>query len=291
MIFGPVFAMTRILSQTKIPGTKEFADSAMLHKQEHVSAFQLVLVALSIYVLVALLVERLLPISPDTERILKWSDSAICVLFLSDFFYRLVTAKRKLHFLKWGWIDLVSSIPMLDIFRWGRLVRVARVLRVLRSIRSVKYIFAYVFVSRTKGALASALFAAIVLLIFSCISILHLEREPESTIRTPADALWWSLSELTSATFSDKVAITLEGRMLGVVLVLSGMGLFAVLTASFASWFISLEDEEDQVTLKKLQHEVSDLNHELRCLRTELAERGHIPERRATAGDKDPQAG
>lgn len=253
-----------------------------MEKQEQVSAFQLVLVALSIYVLVALLVERTIPISPDTERILRWSDTAICVLFLFDFFARLFKAERKLRFLKWAWIDLVSSIPLLDVFRWGRLVRVARVLRVLRSIRSAKFILRFLFVSRVKGALASSLFATIVLLVFSCISILHLEREPDSTIRTPYDALWWSISEMTTANFSDKSPVTPEGRMLSVLLVLGGMGLFAVFTACFASWFINKEEQEEQISIAKLHEELAKLGVEVHSLRNELREREQV--RSATSG-------
>ncbi len=246
-----------------------------MEKQEQVSAFQLVLVALSIYVLVALLVERTMPISSETERILRWSDTAICVLFLADFVNRFYSADKKLHFLKWGWIDFVSSIPMLDIFRWGRLVRVARVLRVLRGIRSAKYILRFVFVSKIKGALAAALFAAIVLLVFSCISILHLEREPESTIRTPVDALWWSVSELTTASFTDKSPVTAEGRMLGVLLVLAGMGLFAVFTACFASWFIAMEEQEEKLSIGRLHEQLAKMSEEIHLLRSEL--RNHAP--------------
>ncbi len=155
---------------------------------------------------------------------------------------------------------------MFDAFRWGRLVRVARILRVLRGIRSVKVILRFLFVSKIKGALVSSLFATLVLLIFSCISILHLEREPDSTIRTPYDALWWSLSELTTASFSDKFPVTPEGRTLGVVLVLGGMGLFAVFTACFASWFIEKQEREEQVSIAKLHDELAKLREEIQLL-------------------------
>ncbi len=255
-----------------------------MNRREEVSPFDLVLVALSIYVLVALLIERTIPISQATERILRWSDTAICILFLIDVVSRFVKADRKLQFLKWGWIDLISSIPMLDVLRWGRLVRVARVLRVLRGIRSAKYILRFLFVSKVKGAIASALFATIVLLVFSCISILHLEREPESTIRTPADALWWSMSELTTASFSDKVAVTTEGRTLGVLLVLSGMGLFAVFTACFASWFISKGEQEELDSIAVLQRQVHLLVEEVAKLRSELLDREQ--KERDTARDR-----
>ncbi len=244
-----------------------------MQREEHVSPFQLVLVALSIYVLIALLVERVIPLSPGTVRILQWSDTGICVLFLIDFANRFVRAEKKLRFLKWGWIDLISSIPMFDTFRWGRLVRVARVLRVLRGIRSAKYILRFLFVRRIQGALASALFATIVLLIFSCISILHLESDPNSTIRTPADALWWSISELTTASFSDKLPITPEGRMLGLLLVLAGMGLFAVFTACFASWFLSMEEREEQMSIAKIHEKLEKLGDEICSLRNELTAR------------------
>jgi voltage-gated potassium channel len=34
-----------------------------------------------------------------------------------DFVIRFRAAERKLLFLKWGWIDLIASIPNLDILR------------------------------------------------------------------------------------------------------------------------------------------------------------------------------
>jgi voltage-gated potassium channel len=243
-----------------------------MQKEEHVTAFQFVLVALSIYVLIALLIERTIPISPNTERILIWSDNAICIIFLFDFFIRFFKAANKIQFLKWGWIDFVSSIPMVSFFRFGRLVRVARVLRVLRGIRSAKVILRFLFVSRIKGALASSLFASIVLIVFSCISIMHLETEPNSTIRTPYDALWWSLSELTTSSFTDKAPVTEEGRMLGVLLVLGGMGLFAVFTACFASWFLEMEEKEEQITIANMATELANLTNEVRLLRKQIGE-------------------
>ena len=51
-------------------------------------------------------------------------------------------AERKLAYLKWGWIDLISSIPMLDFVRWGRIARVVRLIRVLRGVRSTRMLVA-----------------------------------------------------------------------------------------------------------------------------------------------------
>src|SRR3569832_395864 len=106
--------------------------------KERPGAFQILLVGLSIYVLAALFIEAAVPLKPSTRSILLYIDTTICFVFLFDFFYRFAKAGRKLQFLRWGWIDLVSSIPAISALRIGRVVRVVRVLRLLRGFRSVK---------------------------------------------------------------------------------------------------------------------------------------------------------
>jgi hypothetical protein len=110
------------------------------HPHRKITAFQLLMLVLSVYVLGALLAEATLQLSGQTRKLLGTFDTLICFIFLADFFYRLRHAENKLAFMKWGWIDLISSIPMLDVFRWGRLIRIVRILRILRGVRSVKVI-------------------------------------------------------------------------------------------------------------------------------------------------------
>jgi voltage-gated potassium channel len=155
-------------------------------------------VALSGYVLLALLVERMFTITPQTLEILNLIDTAVCAVFIADFFVQLGTARSKLHYLRWGWIDLISSIPMLPALRWGRMVRIVRVIRVLRGFRAAKILTSIIFAHRAKGALATALFVCLVLVPFGSVTILHVETDTDSNIRTPGDALWWSLATLAT---------------------------------------------------------------------------------------------
>jgi voltage-gated potassium channel len=46
----------------------------------------------------------------------------------------------KIDFMKLGWIDFISSIPMVGPLRYGRAIRVFRILRTLRGARSAKMI-------------------------------------------------------------------------------------------------------------------------------------------------------
>jgi len=72
----------------------------------------------------------------QVSRILEWVDTGVCFLLLLDFGIRFHKAKSKLEFMKWGWIDLLASIPNLPMLRAGRLVRVLRIIRLLRAIRA-----------------------------------------------------------------------------------------------------------------------------------------------------------
>src|SRR6476659_718430 len=64
---------------------------------------------LSVYVLAALLLDTFVRLPHEVSRLLILIDDIICLVFLYDFCLRFYRAKNKLRFMKWGWIDLVSS--------------------------------------------------------------------------------------------------------------------------------------------------------------------------------------
>jgi voltage-gated potassium channel len=96
--------------------------------------YQLTLLALSIYVLTALVAASFFVRDPEIRLVLQYIDLSVCMLFLFDFGHNLYKAESRPGYMKWGWIDLVSSIPMIDPLRWGRLGRNVRILRFFRAI-------------------------------------------------------------------------------------------------------------------------------------------------------------
>jgi voltage-gated potassium channel len=240
---------------------------------EKIGAFQILLVALSVYVLVALFIETVFPISDSSHTILSHVDNAICLVFLFDFFYRFVRAENKLHFLRWGWLDLVSSIPVFPAFRIGRAVRIVRVLRLIRAFRSVKTIGTVLFVHRARGTLATAVFLSTLLIVFSSIAILQVENGPNSNIRGPEDALWWSVVTITTVGYGDRFPTTTEGRLIGTVLMIAGIGLFAVLSGAFAAWFTDTsQNEHKSQDIRTTNEQLVMLTEEVRTLRSEIGE-------------------
>ena len=121
------------------------------------------------------------------EILLDYIDNAICVVFLFAFIRNFRAAPNKWEYMKWGWIDLVSSIPSFPLLRCGRTVRPIRLLRLLRAFKSLLNICRFIFKSRIKGTMLCLKLILVLLAIFSAITILFVENEPESNIKTAGD--------------------------------------------------------------------------------------------------------
>lgn len=227
---------------------------------EKVTWLQCITLVLSVYVLIAVFVETIVKLSPETTQLLDYLDSLICLVFLYDFFIHFYKAPSKKAFLKWGWLDFISSIPMLGLFRFARIARVIRILRLLRAFRSSKMLITYLFQHRATSTLASVALISVILVIFSSIAILHVENQPGSNIKTPGDALWWAVTTITTVGYGDRYPVTLEGRIVAVVLMTAGVGLFATFTAFISSFFLESAN-------KKHENEFSELVAEVRLLR------------------------
>lgn len=225
-------------------------------KQNALSLWQCLMLFLSVYVLAALLVETAFVLPLEVARLLSVVDMAVCGFFAADFFVQLRVAKRKRDYLKWGWIDLISSIPNLPFLRIGRLARIVRILRLLRGVRSTRVLIVHLFENRERGTIATVALITFVLIVFSSIAVLSVETAPDSTIRTAEDALWWSLATVTTVGYGDVCPKTTVGRMVAGVLMIAGIALFGTFTATVASFFVQQgsrqEDQKLDAVLRKL---------------------------------------
>jgi voltage-gated potassium channel len=217
---------------------------------------QIISLILSVYILGALIVQTLFPLSPETTDLLDKVDFFICLFFLYDFFVRFYKAKSKLQFLKWGWIDFISSIPVLGVFQWARIARVVRIIRILRAFRSTKILIQYLFRNRSRGTLATAVLISILMMIFSSIAILNFENAPDSNIKNAEDALWWAFTTITTVGYGDKYPVTTEGRIVAALLMTSSVGLFGIFTGFIASFFVAEDQKKDDAIIKALIEEV-----------------------------------
>lgn len=234
---------------------------------EAVGPFQLVILVLSLVVLGALVADTFFHLSPEIARILQFVDAIVCVVFLIDFVVRFRRAKSKLAFMKWGWIDLLASVPNVPALRWGRAIRLLRILRLLRGLRSLHRVLQVLFQHRTRGGVVSVGLTMFLFVTFSAIAILVVEKDPASNIRSAEDAVWWSVTTITTVGYGDKYPVTTGGRIVAMMLMISGVGLFGILSGVVASFFLG-----------KVEKEENEILEEVRALRSEVARlRGNPP--------------
>lgn len=240
---------------------------------------EIAVLVLSVYVLGALLAQTVFHISPEVSLLLDRIDTFVCIVFLADFAVRFRRAPSKLAFMKWGWIDLFSSIPAYDFLRWGRLLRLFRIIRILRTFRSARHLVSFLYRNRTKSLAATTVLIAFVLIISTSIAVLAFETEENSNIRTPFDAVWWAISTMTTVGYGDKVPTTVEGKVVAMILMVTGVGLFGVLTGLFARIFV----EPD---LKMENAEIANLAAEIRLLRERIEQMERTPSDDRTASPR-----
>lgn len=226
------------------------------------SAFQNLLLILSIYVVIELYVGTILTYPEDLKEILSWIDFGICMLFLYDFFNGFFRTDNKWAYFKANWVDLVSSIPTIEALRMGRIVRVIRILRVLRS---AKYIFNAFSRKNSFNTFRNLMLISGMIILFFTLSFYHLERHANPHITSMSDSLWWTtVTTITVGFLQDIPPVTVEGKFLSVALILLGMIMFSTLTGTITDYFI--EDEDIQENIDELKEKVNSLERKIDLL-------------------------
>jgi voltage-gated potassium channel len=218
------------------------------------------MLVLCVYALAALAIERMTTVQPEVKAVLNYADHAICVIFFADFCASLWHAQNRWRYLAtWGWLDLLSSVPMINAARWGRLARVARIFRVLRGLRAAKILSTLVLRRRAENSFLAASLLAILLVIFCSTAILHFETAPESNIKTAEDAIWWAFATITTVGYGDRFPVTSEGRFVAALLMCAGVGLFSTFSGLLAAWFLAPGMPGDESDTAALHREVKAL--------------------------------
>jgi len=223
---------------------------------------------LSLIALTILALQTFLPLEPDAKKMFMIVDTTICAVFFSDFLYQLFTSRSRVKYLKWGWLDLVSSIPMLSMFRIARLARVARILRILRGAKASRNMLSAILLHRARNTFAAVVFASFVILLLSVIAIVNAEPD-----LMPEDAIWWCLFTLITGDNGSFYPITIEGRIITVLLMTAGVAIFGTFTASVASFFLEEDMSADEKQDSDLSDKIDTLQNEISALRRDLNNR------------------
>ena len=210
-------------------------------------------------------------------------DVICCTVFMVNFFFEHALAASKKWYWKRNWIDFITSIPLppvqviaasgqLEFVRLGRLLRAMRILRALRVFRIALFFWRGMdHLSSTLDVrlLKRSLLYGLLSLVFGACIFMGLERMDSGSGFWAS--LWWSFTTLVTGGYADiHNPETASGKILTVFLVITGMVLVGVFTATLTSILVSDEDSlkveelEEQVEIvTKIQEEIKDTNERL----------------------------
>ena len=231
-----------------------------------------------------LVVEALLPEYSPANAIMSGADRILLTIFAVEYLLRVSSYRpptldvfnrpplgrlrtillARLAFL-FRPIMLVDLLAVLALFPELRGLRALRLLRLLRSSRIFRYRnpFAIVLQSFEENSLLFTLtFSGLgVATLLGGVSFYLVEAKINPEIGTLMDGIWWSLVTITTVGFGDITPITLLGRIIGAVLMVSGMFTLAMFAGIVGSSLVS-----GMLSIREEQFRMSDyVNHVVVC--------------------------
>lgn len=209
-------------------------------------------------------------ISPAAREACSIVLTVTWIAFGVDYIVRLALADDRRRFVRRNLLDLaVLALPVLRPLRLLRLVALLGILHRAGSGGLRGRVVVYVTVS------------TVLLIVCGALAITDAERgHPDANITEFGDGLWWAASTVTTVGYGDRFPVSTTGRFVAVALMIGGIALLGVVTATLASWLVERvagAKEEEQAATRA---HVDALTSEVRALRAELSTRWNDPDQR-----------
>jgi voltage-gated potassium channel len=216
-------------------------DATLLKTRLKHPGYELFIIGIT-FLSIANVVVWLIAADPEVDQIVTIIDGLLCLIFLADFGYRLATAPSRREYMRWGWADLIGSLPIAGL-RLFRLVHVAGAMQVLRAAGG-RRVVRQLLRERAETAIFLVFLVAIVILELASILVLVAERDaPNANIKTGGDSLWWAWVSVTTVGYGDYYPVTPWGRIFGSILLGVGIGLVTTITGFLATKLLPQRDQ------------------------------------------------
>ena len=200
---------------------------------------------------------------------------ALWAILLLEYLVRLVVTPDRRGYLRRRWVE-PATVVVPPLQGW-HLVGIERMSILLREAElRVEVILKHHSLFRVLIA------AAVTLVLGAWLVLLFEEKAKGSNIHDYPDALWWAIVTVTTVGYGDRFPVSAGGRAVAVVLMLIGIGLIGVLTATVASVFIKEHTDANKEEFKKGH---ADLGQQLSVIQDRLAD---IERRLGATPDEQP---
>jgi len=251
--------MQKITEKIQLLGTKMIR----INKEETIPLVEAIIIVLIIVDTFSLVLITFYNLDPVTVSEIIYFDLTVCIILFCEFIYRIRTVNDKKRFIKKNWYVIIAMIPVDFIaskfffpLRLLRLVRITRVLKVFALFKTSLVKF-FEFLQDTHLHLSLGI---LIFTIFSgTIIFFLLEHGQNGAIKSLWDAFWYVLPTVATVGAAGISPVTDAGKLLSMFLMLIGLVLFGMLTASIAAWYVNLKEKENKEKKESELEEIKDL--------------------------------
>jgi len=203
---------------------------------------------LAIVSIVLVAIESLLSVSQSTLMGIYIADLIICIVFAVDFIQRIRASESKSRFMKTNGFEILAMIPAIALYALGTIPAIAVAVRSLRLVRVVRVILLLARMRRVMSKTGRfvqrsnllALFGITFSIIFiGAFAALILDSGTENAqITNFSDAIWWSISTVTTVGYGDIVPHSIAGRIMGMGLMVVGIGVMAAFISQVSATIV-----------------------------------------------------
>lgn len=188
--------------------------------------------------------------------------NVIWICFASDYVISLWLTSDTWTWFKHHLFEL--AVVVLPMFRPLRMLRVVTALNSLQHTGGMAL----------RGRIAAYVSSSVTLVVFiGSLAELDAERNaPHAVITSFPKALWWTFVTITTVGYGDYESITATGRTIAFVIMLAGIGLISVVTATMASWIVDEVSAEDKKNTEISHDQVERLGARLAHMEAMLAD-------------------
>ncbi|MCM1319763.1 MAG: potassium channel family protein [Muribaculaceae bacterium] len=199
-----------------------------------------IMLTLSIFLIISISIDTFRGIqfydAPRFVRLQTW----ICGWFLLDFVVEMLFARKRWRYFVRHFFFLLVSIPYLYIIYRLKIPLSPNVAYLVQYIPLIRGGYALAVVvgwftyNKVTGIFVTYLVTLMAMVYFGSLVFFMFEMPTNPDVTVYSDALWWACMDTTTVG-SNIYAITLEGRIVSVVLAASGMMMFPIFTVYITS--------------------------------------------------------
>lgn len=175
-------------------------------------------------------------IDQSVQSVINLIQVVAWLAFSLDLLFGLYKSESKPKFLKQHPLELLAVLlPFL------------RPLRLLRFVSFGTLVFEKVNLGRSMAISLKVIVTALFLTYLAGIEITLAERgQPGATIQGVGDGFWWAITTLTTVGYGDIYPTTTLGRFIAVGLMVSGICVLGVISATVAAWFVRITQNDSE---------------------------------------------